>query len=57
MIIKPVCPRCFKIAFEYYVGRDFEDDEELVFPKPMSCKHCGHKIKKIEANSGILKRE
>ena len=52
--IKVVCPKCYKIAFDYYVGDDTKKD--IVFPKPEKCKHCGHKIKKIEANSGMLKR-
>ncbi len=52
MTIKVVCPKCLKIAFEYYVGDDAKND--IFFPKPIPCDHCGREIKKIDISSGTL---
>lgn len=58
MIIKPICSKCLKIAFSYYVGNDVDlEKQDIKFFKPMACIHCGHKMSKISKSAGILKRE
>ncbi len=57
MIIKPICPECLELAFEYYVGNDVDlMREDVCFQEPIACEHCGFKMKKIHKNSGTLER-